>query len=69
MAAIRRTLIIAGLLIAAGGLLWPWIAQLRLGHLPGDITVRWEHGSFHFPIVTCILLSLALSLVLRLIGR
>ncbi len=65
----ERALIVIGLAIAAVGLLWPWLTKLGLGRLPGDIYVRGEHGSFYFPITTCILLSVALSLVIWLINR
>jgi hypothetical protein len=65
----QRALIVVGLAIAAVGLAWPWLGKLGLGRLPGDIYVRGEHGSFYFPLATCILLSVALSLVLWLINR
>jgi hypothetical protein len=58
-------LLALGLVIAAVGLVWvlspslPW-----LGRLPGDIRIEGEHFRFYFPLVTCLLLSLALSLVL-----
>jgi hypothetical protein len=41
---------------------------LPLGRLPGDIVVRGRHGTFFAPIVTCLLLSLALSLLFWLIN-
>jgi Protein of unknown function (DUF2905) len=56
--------IIAGLLAAIVGRL-----PLRLGHLPGDIIWRGKNSAFYFPIVTCLLLSILLSLVLWLFGR
>lgn len=65
----QRTLIILGLLIAAVGVCWPWISKLGLGRLPGDIRVEGEHGGFYFPIVTCLVLSVILSLVLWLLRR
>jgi hypothetical protein len=40
---------------------------LRLGRLPGDIAYQGRHGSFYFPVVTCILLSVALTLILWLV--
>lgn len=64
-----RILIVLGLTIAAIGLLWPWISRLGFGRLPGDIYIQGEHGSFYFPIVTCVLLSIAVSVVLWLINR
>jgi Protein of unknown function (DUF2905) len=65
----RRTLIIFGLAVAAIGFLWPWIVRLGLGRLPGDIHIRWAHGALYFPITTCILVSVAISLLLWLINR
>ena len=64
-----RTLIIIGLVVVAVGLLWPWLTRLGLGRLPGDIVIERGNTSFYFPIVTCVLLSIALSLVLWLFGR
>lgn len=55
--------------MAAIGVLWPWLTKLGLGRLPGDIYVRGEHGSFYFPLATCILLSAVLSLVIWLVNR
>jgi hypothetical protein len=57
-------LIVAGLLVTVGERL-----PLRLGRLPGDIVIRGKHGAFYFPIVTCVLISVALSLLLRLLRR
>ena len=65
----NRFLIVAGLVLVAGGLLWPLLARLGLGRLPGDIAIRGEHGGFYFPIVTCILVSLVLTLVFWLAGK
>jgi hypothetical protein len=64
-----RTLIIVGIAIIVVGLLWPWLSRLGLGRLPGDIVIERENFTFYFPIVTGLLLSLALSLILWLIGR
>ncbi len=58
-----------GLVIVAVGLLWPWLARLGLGRLPGDIYVQGEHGSFYFPLTTCILVSIVVSLILWLVNR
>jgi Protein of unknown function (DUF2905) len=59
----QRALIVIGLLILAAGLLWPWLSRLGLGRLPGDIVVEREGGGFYFPIVTCLVISAALSVV------
>lgn len=57
------------ILLACGGLLLlGGRLPLRLGHLPGDIVIRGRNGSFYFPIVTCILLSVALTLLMWLVS-
>ena len=64
-----RALIVIGLAIAAVGLLWPWIARLGLGRLPGDIFVQRDGFTFYAPIATSILVSVVLSLLLWLFSR
>ena len=65
----QRLLVTAGVLLVAAGLLWPYLSRLGLGRLPGDIAIQGEHGGFYFPIVTCILVSLVLTLVFWLAGK
>jgi hypothetical protein len=64
-----RVLIVIGLVVAATGVLWPWLGRLGLGRLPGDIVIR--HGSFtiYAPIATCLLVSILLSLIFWILGR
>jgi hypothetical protein len=50
-------------------LLWPWLSKLGLGRLPGDIRIETENGMFYFPIVTCLIISVVLSLILWLFRR
>lgn len=65
-----KFLVSVGLLIAAVGLLiWSGFGRGWLGRLPGDIHYSRNNFSFHFPIVTCLLLSLLLSLVLWLFRK
>jgi hypothetical protein len=64
-----RFLIVLGLVILVVGLLWPFLSKLGLGRLPGDIVIERENGVLYFPLVTCLLLSLLLSLVLWVVGR
>jgi Protein of unknown function (DUF2905) len=42
---------------------------LRLGRLPGDIIHRGEHGTFYFPLVSCLVISVVVSLILWLISQ
>jgi hypothetical protein len=66
-----KMMIFAGVALAAVGVV-VWLAArsgglpLRLGRLPGDIAYQGKHGSFYFPVVTCILVSVALTLILWL---
>jgi hypothetical protein len=60
----RRLLIALGVLFLAAGLAWPWLARLPWGRLPGDISIEREGFSFHFPLVTSLIVSIGLSLVL-----
>ncbi len=61
-------LVIVGLVIAGLGLIWVLAPNLpRLGRLPGDIVIERENSRFYFPIVTCIVISVVLSLVAWLI--
>ena len=68
---VGRMLIALGVFLVVLGLLFTVGAKLpfRLGHLPGDIYVHGKHTTFYFPIVTCLLLSVLLSLVLWLFRR
>jgi hypothetical protein len=64
---VGKLLLIAGLVIAGIGLLV--MAGVPLGRLPGDIVVRRGSGGFYFPLATCILLSIILSLLLAAFRR
>lgn len=65
-----KTLLIVGLIIAALGaalIIFPKIPWL--GRLPGDIHLRGKNWSFHFPLVTSIVVSIVLTIILNLISR
>jgi hypothetical protein len=66
----RVILVVGGLLVLLGSLLhFGGKLPLRLGRLPGDIVHRGEHTTFYFPIVTCLVLSLVLSLLFWLFSH
>jgi hypothetical protein len=71
MIVLGRYLIIAGfILVIAGALvLLGGRVDVPIGRLPGDIVYRGKHTTVYFPIVTCIVLSVLLTLVLWIIGR
>jgi Protein of unknown function (DUF2905) len=63
-------LLIAGIVMVGVGafLFFGPKLPLRLGRLPGDISYQGRHGSFYFPIVTCILVSAALTLIVWIVN-
>jgi len=65
----NRALIIAGLLLLAGGLFWSKLRSLPLFRLPGDIMIDRPGFKFFFPITTMLLASIVLSIVLWLLRR
>lgn len=60
----QRLLILAGLLLVAAGLLWPWLSKLPWGRLPGDVSIEREGFSFHFPLMTSLVVSVVITLLL-----
>jgi hypothetical protein len=65
---VRALLIVVGVLMLAAGVFWPVVSRY-FGRLPGDIVVRKPGITLAFPIVTCLLLSLLLTLLLWLFRR
>jgi membrane protein implicated in regulation of membrane protease activity len=66
---VRKTLIILGAALIAAGVLWPWLGRLGLGRLPGDIVVNRPGMQFYFPVVTCIVISVILTLLFWLFRK
>ena len=65
-----RMLVLGAVLVAVGALLYfGGRLPFRLGPLPGDIVHRGEHTTFYFPIVTCLLVSIALTLLFWLFNQ
>ncbi len=62
-----RLLVVVGLLIAGIGVLM--MLGVPFGRLPGDIVIRRGNGTFYFPLVTCIVLSVILTLLMALLRR
>ena len=61
---------VIGVIITLLGLMmWSGFVPKWLGRLPGDIRIEREHSAFYFPIVTCIILSILLSLLLSIFRR
>jgi hypothetical protein len=68
---VGRTLILIGLGLVALGVIVTLGERLpiRLGRLPGDIVVRGKNTTFYFPLVTCLIVSVVLTLLSWLFGR
>ena len=64
-----RWLVAIGIVLVVVGLLWPWLTKIGLGRLPGDIVIQRGNFYFYFPIVTCIIISVVVSLILWLLNR
>ncbi len=65
----QKILLLLGIALILVALAWPWLKQLPLGRLPGDIAIQREGFSFFFPITTMILVSVIGSLVLMFFRR
>ena len=64
-----KFIVIIGVITTLVGLvMWSGFAPKWVGRLPGDIRIEREHSVFYFPIVTCIILSIFLSLLLSLLS-
>ena len=65
-----RFLILLGVILVVLGLALLLLPKIPgLGRLPGDITIKRQNFTFYFPLGTCILVSLILSLIFRLMRR
>jgi len=68
---LARYLMIGGIILflVGGGIYFATKFGIPLGHLPGDIRIEGENGSFYFPVVSSILVSVVLTILLNLIAR
>ena len=62
-------MVIGVIVVMLGFLLWSGFAPKWLGRLPGDIRIEREHGGVYFPIVTCIIISVVLSVIFSIFRR
>ena len=65
----QKTLLLVGALLVVAGMLWPWLAKLPLGRLPGDILIERPGFRLYFPVTTMVLVSLLVSVLLWLFRR
>ena len=64
-----RFLVTLGIVLVVAGLLWPFLAKLGLGRLPGDIALERGNFRLYVPLGTSVLISLVLTFVLWLLNR
>ena len=70
MRELGKFIMIIGVVATLVGLvMWSGFAQKWLGRLPGDIRIERGNSAFYFPIVTCIVISILLSLILSIFRR
>jgi Protein of unknown function (DUF2905) len=62
----KIVIVIGVVMTLIGVVLWSGFAPKWLGRLPGDIRIEREHSAFYFPIVTCVIISVLLSLLLSI---
>lgn len=70
MASLGKILLVSGLVLAGVGLLLIFSGRIGwIGRLPGDIVVKRENFTFYFPLATCILISIVLTLLFWLFRK
>ena len=62
----QKILIIIGIILLIVGLLNPYIKKLGLGQLPGDILFKTGNSTFFFPVMTCLIISIILTIIFNL---
>lgn len=65
----KLLVVCGGAVTIIGLLLWSGFGASWLGRLPGDLRIERGHSTFYFPIVTCLVVSILLSLLLALFRR
>ncbi len=62
----QKILIIIGIILLIIGLLYPYTKKLGLGQLPGDILFKTGNSTFFFPVMTCLIISIILTIIFNL---
>ena len=65
----RVLVVFGGVIVVVGLLLWSGFGAGWLGRLPGDIRIERGSSTFYFPIVTCIVISVVLTLIMSFFSR
>ena len=62
----QKILIIIGIILLIVGLLYPYIKKLGIGQLPGDVLFKTGNSTFFFPVMTCLIISIILTIIFNL---
>ena len=62
----QKILIIIGIILLIIGLIYPYIKKLGLGQLPGDILFKTGNSTFFFPVMTCLIISIILTIIFNM---
>ena len=65
----QKLLIVLGGILIVVGVLWPWLQKLPFGRLPGDIFIKRAGFQFFFPLSTCLLISIVLTIIFWLLRK
>jgi len=65
----QKILILLGALLIVLGIFWPWLQKMPFGHLPGDIFIKRAGFQFFFPLTTCLLISIVLTLLFWILRK
>lgn len=65
----QKSLITIGVALVLVGLLWPWLGKIPFGRLPGDIVITRPNMKIYVPITTMIVISLLISLIIKIFRK
>ncbi|MEL0258429.1 MAG: DUF2905 domain-containing protein [Gammaproteobacteria bacterium] len=61
-----KILIILGVIFLLLGILYPYLANLGIGRLPGDIVIKKNNFNLYFPITSAIIISILISIIMKI---
>ena len=62
----QKILLIIGLIFITAALVYPFLKKIGFGRFPGDLFFKFGNSSFYFPVVTCIIISVVLTIIINL---
>lgn len=65
----QKVLLLVGFVFVLAALFWPYLSKLPFGRLPGDIIITRDNFSFYFPLTTMLLVSIVVTVIVRLVQK